>query len=673
MRKTFKYILAAAAAMFIGTVAADAQVVATKTAVDNGDDTYTLTLKSFSTGAKGVQSSVTRKPINAVLVLDVSGSMRNAVGDSYNPLAEANYSYSSYGNNSYYYKHTDGKYYKVNKGDTGGWGTTYYNLYFTVSSTKYYLTKSGVVQTAPQSITKKSTTIWSGVLYQKTTDNTTRLDALKSACQNFVDIVAADASENNVDHRISVVTFSDEASTKVTLESGNVRTSKTTVTNAINKITAGGNTYHGTGLDAAAAELSSAAADANATRLVILFTDGNPAPGGTDDFTTSIANTAIASAKSIKNDGKGTLIYSINVYPDSDAQMHKYMNYISSNFPDAESMSTAGDGTESSPKNPYYIFATSASQLNNVFGTIADDTTSGGSDIDFDSTQTEVKDILSSNFILPEGADASSVKVYLADFIKPTEGTTVEQHPVSAYQFGDRYAAPSTVTVTIPTEQMEDPETHKMKDYQTIVVKGFDFKNNWCGPITTTTTQHGETTTTVDWNEGKMLIFEFDIIPDPNAEGGMVYTNDPRSGVYYKDKKTGDFGNVVFNLPKPVYAPMDLKITKSGMKPGESAIFTVTRRGDVDFKYTVVMTADAEGNTEDAVIVKVDVKNDSGEAYVYTVEETSWSWAYTTDNPTQSHALYNGETPNNVFNFTNTAVEITPKHAEDGKKNVFKK
>lgn len=754
MRKSFTFILVIATALLFGSTAA-AQVVAQKSAKDNKDGTYTLTLKSFSTGSEGVESTVTRQPINAVLVLDVSGSMSYSVGDSYTAQASKGYSFDGISNTTLYYKHSDGKYYQVytdkktsdsyqalaSKGYTpneinsgeyyykhtngryyrlyrGGNSNnkrtvyytvdrttyylhdtsvdknsktyaggsiaytgilyqkiTYYRLYVTISSTKYYLSSDGLTDTAPTNVTTQNATIWTGILYKKSTDNTTRLAALKSACKTFVNLVADDATKNNVNHKISVVTFSSNASTKVTLANGNVKTNKQTVINAIEGLSASGDTYHGKGLDNANSQLNSTGADANATRLVILFTDGNPAPRGTDDFDNDIANDAITSAKSIKSDGK-TLIYSINVFPDSDAQMHKYMNYISSNFPNATSMSYAGDGTESQPKDPYYIFASSASQLNSVFSEIANNTTSGGSDVDFDSTKTEVKDILSANFVLPEGADASSIKVYLADFIKPTAGTSVADHPVESYTFGTRYNAPNTISVAVPKETFVNSETNEVDTLQTIVVTGFDFKENWCGPITTKTTSGSSTTTTVDWHAGKELIFEFDIVPNPDAEGGEVYTNDERSGVYYKDKKTGELGNVAFQLPDKVYTPMDLKIVKNGLNTGESAIFKVTRSAgdvvDTGFEFTVIMTAGEENKTEDAVIAKVPVKNDSGVEYVYTVTETSWSWAYTNDTMSVSHTLYKDGVANNVFTFTNEAkTGSLPKHDEEHKNNKF--
>ena len=173
MRKSIKYIIAVAAAMFTAAVAS-AQVVNSKTAKDNGDGTYTLTLESFATGSLGQTISTSRRPIDAVLVLDVSGSMAEGLS-TFEPLASASYSYNEYGSSSYYFLHTDGKYYKVSRRSSDG---NYY-LYYTVSGTRHYLSGNSVT-TSPSSVSSKKDTIWTGVLYKQGA-SITKLKALKDA------------------------------------------------------------------------------------------------------------------------------------------------------------------------------------------------------------------------------------------------------------------------------------------------------------------------------------------------------------------------------------------------------------------------------------------------------------------------------------------------------------
>ncbi|MBO6249225.1 MAG: hypothetical protein J6N54_10475, partial [Bacteroidales bacterium] len=101
---------------------------------------YKLTLESFVTGV--TTTVVTAEPVDIVLVLDVSGSMNKTIDTyDYSPRQNTDYTYNSYGNNTYYYKHTDGNYYAVNRntGSSGGWfgGTTYYRLRYQVGTTWY--------------------------------------------------------------------------------------------------------------------------------------------------------------------------------------------------------------------------------------------------------------------------------------------------------------------------------------------------------------------------------------------------------------------------------------------------------------------------------------------------------------------------------------------------------
>ena len=137
MRKSIRYIIAAAAAMFTAAVAS-AQVVNKKTATDNGNGTYTLTLESFATGSMGQTISTSRRPINAVLVLDVSGSMNRGFSN-FKPFASAEYNYwkiyaANEDNSPYYFLHTDGKYYAVLCDASGIYPRDYY-LYYKVSGT----------------------------------------------------------------------------------------------------------------------------------------------------------------------------------------------------------------------------------------------------------------------------------------------------------------------------------------------------------------------------------------------------------------------------------------------------------------------------------------------------------------------------------------------------------
>ena len=661
MRKSIRYIIAAAAAMFTSAVAS-AQVVNSKTAKDNGDGTYTLTLESFATGKLDQTISTSRTPVNAVLVLDVSGSMAEAFSTTFEPLASASYSYEDYGSSCYYYRHTDGKYYKVVSLESGIWWENYYYLYYTVSGTRYYLSGKNVT-TSPSSVSSKDDTIWTGVLYKPTV---TKLDALKDACKAFVESIAKDAEKNNVEHRISLVKFSgyyndSPNQTVVTLAKGSVKTNKDGLISSIEAFKAKGATEANQGMKLALAQISKA--DPNATKLVVMFTDGTPTSNS--EFENEVAGQAINYSKQIK--GENAKVYSIGIFNDQDytEKVDQYMKYLSSNYPSAyftgNKWSWSFDGVSTANDNKYYSRVDNPEALTGVFEGIASENVKGGADVEMETSQTEVKDILSSSFVLPEGTSTKDIRVSIADF----DNTT----PFDASEADYKFKTPVTATdLTVEIEEeVIDGET-----FQTINVKNFDFSTYWCGPITVN--KNG--VVTKSWNPGKKLIFSFEIVPNPSAVGGLVTTNHPNSGVYYKDKLTNEFGSVAFEVPAPQYTPMDLIIRKKGLNPGESAIFEVTRSVngslDPDFKITVVMTAGSEGSTDDAVIVKTPVRDEKNKVdYVYNVKETSWSWAYK-QTEALSHSLYKADgSADNVFEFTNVTKTDLPKHSEKAKNNVF--
>ena len=164
----------------------------TVTGPENG--IYTIHLDTFVTGEKSiVESSI---PADIVLVLDVSGSMSDKINVShtFTPRASQNYSYNSYGNNTYYYRHTDGEYYPVRRTSRTIWlliipiGATY-ALEVDLPDGTYYLSGNGITGTRPTNVYSNSETIWSGVLYERGDETKTKIQALKDAVGEFVDAV----------------------------------------------------------------------------------------------------------------------------------------------------------------------------------------------------------------------------------------------------------------------------------------------------------------------------------------------------------------------------------------------------------------------------------------------------------------------------------------------------
>lgn len=225
-----------------------------------------------------------------------------------------------------------------------------------------------------------------------------RLTVLKNAVGNFIDSTA-DANRDIADeadqHRISVITFSDGASTRINLTAVNNRTAQQ-LKNTVNGIRASGNTYPDAGFEEAADQFESHSRE-NAKKVVIFFTDGVPAGDGISDFEGGIAANAVNAAHALKQNG--TTIYSIGVFSGADpddtrSDFNAYMNAVSSKYPNATAEGENGEdhwwGYEGGSfevtwngqsQGDYYKTASDADELNTVFDEIfqelPDDVVSG--------------------------------------------------------------------------------------------------------------------------------------------------------------------------------------------------------------------------------------------------------------------------------------------------------
>lgn len=114
---------------------------------------------------------------------------------------------------------------------------------------------------------------------------------------------------------------------------------------------------------------------------------------------------------------------------------------------------------------------------------------------------------------------------------------------------------------------------------------------------------------------------------------------------------TGMHGNVTLTAQWDVLA-CDIVISVTGLLPGESAIFNVSRGGSV--LYTVAVPSGSSVTIKDQ------------EAGQYTVEPTSWTWAY---NMTPSSLTRTLTYPDTLFEFAATASGTTKKHDEQSNVN----
>ena len=224
----------------------------------------------------------------------------------------------------------------------------------------------------------------------------TKIDSLKTAVNKFINATAAEnakITDQSQRNRIALVKFAGTEKTSVgndfyregwssynyTQIVSNLTYDVSGLTSTVNGLSASGATSADYAFNRAQAALTYQPR-ANAKKVVIFFTDGEPNHGS--GFDPDVAATAVNKAKSLKD--AGTTIYSIGVVSganpgDTSSNLNKYMHGISSNYPDATATSSEdwwgnkfwsvnlGDRAESSS---YYKAATDAGQLNNIFESI---------------------------------------------------------------------------------------------------------------------------------------------------------------------------------------------------------------------------------------------------------------------------------------------------------------
>lgn len=527
------------------------KMVVNKTATLEDDGTYTINLSAYATGRTTTETIKTGKPLDIVLVLDQSGSMADSITSySYQPRENRSYSYNSYGGKTtYYYLDTDGNYYPVKRDSEWHFDwfefdsyTTYY-LYYTKNGQNYYLSGTGVTTQRPTNVRDSSATIWTGVLYQRSSTSTSKLNALKTAVTNFVNSVSANAKEYNVEHRIAMVGFASEGTdnsawkntglfvngylkkyanseweTSSQLSSQDYKDALVVVNDvdgdiagsisrAIGNLDAEGATRTSYGLEMAQKVFENNK-DSERQRVVVLFTDGEPGKSG---YENSEANSALSKAYVLKNENKAT-VYSVGLY-DSDPENNtvSFMNYTSSNYPFAQSMTYPGTKFD----DKYYMTASDADELNEIFTYIIDDSTESSTTVTLDA-KSVLRDILNDGFVLPAGYDAQeNITVATQSVELGAEGNIV---------WGEVEENPSDIAVTA------DEET------RTIEVTGFDYSKRYIA----------------EEHPGDVLLVTIRGVEATDAAitNAEISTNDAASGIYENTDDEEPF--VRFPEPKTI-------------------------------------------------------------------------------------------------------------------------
>ena len=363
-----------------------------------------------------------------------------------------------------------------------------------------------------------------------------KIVSLKSAVDNFIDEVAKkNIAEDGklVGHRISIVKFAGNKTDKVgndTYREGRktynysqiVRNltdvdtqGKSDLKTEVNKLTPGGATQADYGMQLAKDELEKNSTDQSRDKVVVMFTDGTPTSG--NSFESSVASGAISKSKALKD--KGAKVYTVGIFSGANPQAdlnnywtsdeNKYMYAVSSNYPEAtfekiNKKYTWNFGTRAENSN-YYLSATSADELNNVFKTISNSITTTHVTANESAV---LRDTLTDQFVLNGNEN----------------DITVQKAEVNGKD-GNAYTWKTPVDVTGITKEISS-------DGKTVTVTGFDYTST--GTTGNVITKNGN-----DYS-GYKLIVTIPIKVDEAYEGWQAGTKNYDTNVTdTEDNKAG--------------------------------------------------------------------------------------------------------------------------------------
>lgn len=514
-KKLFSKVLAAALAvlMLVGMLPVFASAAEERAADDTGveglylnktatlenDGTYTINLEAFSTGE--TLTVMKQTPTDIVLVLDVSGSMKEQldntrIDDGYVP---ATGKVSSMPKDVYHHC-PDGTYSTVQWKDERNWANTGH-IRFTCDHCNVTRSLRYTVGIArPDSIEEQDG--WA--LYKKGSHYAYKLEVMQMAAKQFINEVAARnaaIADVNNQHRVSIVKFASGKMDTVgndfnssgynytqivdNLTAVNSETAVTLNTH-IDSFSAAGATSVDYGMEHAKSILDPVREEGR-KQVVIVFTDGEPTHS--NSFEKDVANAAIGTAKSLKDNG--VTVYTIGVFDnanpaDTNTNTNAYMNALSSNYPEATSYTSLGTGENKG----YYKVAESTRELTDIFTQISQDINYSNVTLNADAV---MKDIMGEGFVL---TDNSSATAYSVPYTGPDSSGN--------RTFGTQQT-PYTATID--------------KALNTVSVTGFDYSTKYL----------------IDSNaQGEKLVVTITGVEatDPAVTGNLVSTNSALSGVY---------------------------------------------------------------------------------------------------------------------------------------------
>ena len=564
-----------------------------KTVTKEGDN-YKVTLESWATGT--VTTTTETKPLDIVLLLDVSGSMDEKYSnETIEKFVPYDYRYINFLLG-----------YETTNSDLNDYQDTRYGVWYKIPNSETYVSVKVEKEWklfADDDYTYSYEQNGSTIIIEKTSNgnkppktqfyykesaNTTKLDALKTAVSAFIDNVATNSPNSN----ISIVKFADDSYknaegndtfwqgdyeynyTQIVKKLTKVNTAGVTaLKKAISELRAGGATASDYGLNKAQEALK----DAKQERVVILFTDGEP--NHQSGFDKQVATDAVNKAKELKSSNPKTTIYTVGVFKNPSTDVNTYMSSVSSNYPNASAAHKNGNWKVTNGGfdfGKYYMNATSPVDLLKAFETISSEVSGGEL-----GAEAVLTDVIAPNFALVAPEGTTGVTAYTVD--KTADGWSTQKTTLTN---GVTIGADGQVSVT-----------------------GFDYSEN-C--VTTTAKP-----TTNDY--GKKLVVEFTI--HHNNYGGTQPTN---AGASIKDKAGKEVIKVDDpTVPVTISKPDDV-FTQANEKTYDGTGF--------DIFDEVAKKADDLANGTNNAFVDIEVKiTVDGVEHIYTIEKgrRSGTWNQT--------------------------------------------
>ncbi len=468
-----------------------------------------------------------------------------------------------------------------------------------------------------------------------------------------------DASDTNGDHvQVQCRTVAGYIDlTEQDYKAALVKSNDASITTAINNLAANGATRASYGMEMANKVFENNELREGSSRVVVFFTDGEP---GQNSYETSEAGRAIAQAYTTKNhyDAK---VFSVGMFAKKPSQDSvNFMNYVSSNYPDANASSDRGDWTinpGNKDDNGNYYMTASSVDLSTVFETISSSILTPSVAAD---GSTILTDTLSPYFAFGNATDEAGT----------VTGVTVQKQKYNGA--GQPWGEPETV---------ENVNVALNPTTKAVTVRGFDYSSAE-NVVTDGATPSGHKlvvtfnvkpdTSCTSWtaadryvtNSGSATLGKdgsdpFATVASPEApvETYQVkYTvsgEDPKSATYEDGKHyiTGQTANVLARPNSPV-GKDGYTYTFDGWKNGDITVNDTVAINDADVVLTGTWTKAATEYTITYDLEGGALAEGKTNRTTYTVETED----FTLHNPTKQGYTFAGWTGTDLTNATETVT-----------------